>query len=199
MASEIEISQESTPIESVDFFYEAKVEDENVTELIQNAHYGLKADGEMVHKAAVAIGKIGKKAIPILIQTLDTFAEEARLATELRIGISQALVPESYLKQTISAIHVDEEIKKRLRLGYTNPCYPPALALVMIGQDSVDPLLEYLEEGNDWIARLAAIWALGEIGDLRALPYLKKLIRLFGFDLLSKTARTAVRTIKKRN
>ena len=44
-----------------------------------------------------------------------------------------------------------------------------------MGEPAVDPLIETLQD-EDWKVRGAAAWALGNIGDKKALPELEKLL-----------------------
>ncbi len=82
------------------------------------------------------------------------------------------------------------------------PCRPAAFALVLLGEPSVQPLIQCItREDNDWLVKLAAAWALGLIGDKRAVPHLRGLVRFRVFenllsDPLSRTAREAIQRIK---
>ena len=176
--------------------FQRAVADGDIHILIWSSDYGLRADTEFAEKAANAIAQLGEKAIEPLIEALKNSAKEARIVTVQQIGLSPE--PSALRDPSISFI-VDRKIQKELKCWAKSPCYYPALALKLIGQQSVLPLIKYLNrpEGIDWLAKEQAIWALGEIGDRRALNYLKKHAKWFRFDSISRKARQAIRKIKK--
>jgi hypothetical protein len=170
--------------------------------LIRDSKYGLRGNYLRVLWAAEALAQIGQLAIPKLIEALDDFALEARIATAQQMyyrgDLPQGTNYLDYLRHPMGAITIDREIQKRIKRKLPNPCAAPAFALTKIGDASVVPLCDYLAEEKDWIAREAAIWALGEIGDERAVPCLRKLVPFFSLNWLSRRARASLRKIKKR-
>ena len=68
-------------------------------------------------------------------------------------------------------------------------------ALSRMGEPAVDPLIDILGD-EDWRVRGAAAWALGNIGDERAIPELEKLLDdESGF--VKQGAQSAIASIKK--
>ena len=64
-----------------------------------------------------------------------------------------------------------------------------------MGEPAVDPLIETLED-EDWRVRGAAAWALGNLGDEKAIPALENLLDdESGF--VKAGAQSAIATIQK--
>ena len=64
-----------------------------------------------------------------------------------------------------------------------------------MGEPAVDPLIETLDD-EDWRVRGAAAWALGNLGDEKAIPALEKLLDdESGF--VKAGAQSAIATIQK--
>ena len=64
-----------------------------------------------------------------------------------------------------------------------------------MGEPAVDPLIETLND-EDWRVRGAAAWALGNLGDEKAIPALEKLLDdESGF--VKKGAQSAIDSINK--
>jgi hypothetical protein len=89
---------------------------------------------------------------------------------------------------------VDVEVRKRLESGeWPNLCYGPALALSRIGSSAVEPIIEVVLK-EDWLSEAQLLWALGVIGDKRALSVLRSSLSFWKiFDLGSREVRQAAK------
>jgi HEAT repeat protein len=191
-------------------FYDSLVQQKDIKGLLLSSQYGLRADDdEHILLAVNACVAIGAAAIPHLVEALDYFAMDARLA-----AAQQLLGPDhlfafpsrnfsgiDYLRNPAGAWKVDREIQQRLKGldSNRNPCFPPALALSRLGKSSMAPLIQYLQDDRDWLSREVAAWALGEVGDTTAIPTLKRLIRFLRWGRVSAAARRAIRMIEGRH
>lgn len=179
-------------------FYDSLVAKREFTGLINSSQYGLRADDdEHILLAVNACVDIGDEAIPHLIEALDSFAIDARMAVAQQFWAGTGVDYFDMLLDSMGAFRVDREIRRRLRQGAPHPCQPPALALVRIGLASVQPLIDYLTFEKDWISREAAVWALGELRAREALPCIRGIAKFLRFDRLSRAARDAMRKIKR--
>jgi HEAT repeat protein len=179
--------------------YDDLVERRDIRTLIRDLHYGLRADAnEYILLAVNACVDIGAEAIPHLIEALDDFALEARTAVVQQCTGRGIFASRESLRNPTIALMVDSEIQRRWERLVSNPCFPPALALARVGEPSMLPLIQYLQQDRDWLSREVAIWALGEVGDPTAIPTLSRLIRFLHWDRVSATARRAIRQIESR-
>jgi HEAT repeat protein len=182
----------------LDEFYRGFVARQDVTALIESSQYGLRASGSEVGQAQEALAAIGRAAVRPLIEALDHFAIEARMAVAQQMLAPRMGGDLEFMRNPIGALKIDQEIQRRLKQGAPHPCMPPASTLALIGEECVQPLIEYLEEERDWLSREVAVGVLGRVGDRRAIPILKKLVRFLGRDRVSEAARRAIRAIESR-
>ncbi len=115
------------------------------------------------HNSAIeCLTVIGQPAIPAITEALQDQNKDARIAAANVLG---AIRHHDACDALIHALH-DPHINVR---------YAAVEALSKIpSQQSVLPLTQILEQGEDWL-KLPAISALGHIGDFRATPYLIKI------------------------
>jgi hypothetical protein len=164
--------------------------------LIHAREYGVCADDPMVAMRAVdAIRRIGNSAIPELVRALDEWAVGWRLAIRRDYGGS---IGRGKRGADLDDMLIEKHIQHELATGTRNPCAPLLSALVAIGMPCVAPLIEYLDEG-DWLGKLIAVEALGQVAGPDAIPVLKRQTRFLGLDRLSVAARSAIRCIEKRH
>jgi len=115
--------------------------------------------------AAEALGRIGSgQAVDLLIEALEDSSSGVCLAAIValgKMGDERAAIP------LIKKIGYD-------KLGF----YFVPEALVEIGEPAVEPLIEALKDGSPIVCWRAA-WALGEIGDRRAVKPLIEVLKEF--------------------
>lgn len=117
--------------------------------------------------------KLKASAVPYLLDAIETFAIEMRSSASVELGIHPSH-PTRYVQSGSEMKRVDEEIHRRLRSGWPNLCHGAALTLSKIGADAVQPTIAAVRE-KDWLAAIELLWALGEIGDKRAVPLLRRM------------------------
>ncbi len=166
----------------MDEIYKQLIESKDIKELIDSRMIGLRADEDHeIELATKALADIGSEAIPSLLEALDEFALDARIAVTQQRYHRGVFASMEMLQNSAVFGQADIEIQRRLDNEAPLPCYPPALALVKIG-----------------IARESVIWALGELGDRTLIPELKKIIRFLRRDRVSKAAKKAIGKIENK-
>lgn len=131
--------------------------EENVARLIES----LKEDDEHVRVQVLELlEEIGSPAVEQLIEALSSGEKNIRIGSAKALGEikdPRAITP------LIETLKDDNKWVRREASG----------ALSKMGESAVDPLLGILDDA-DWKVRGAAAWALGSIGDKRAIEPLKK-------------------------
>ena len=118
------------------------------------------------------LAKLKASAVPDLLDAIGTYAIIMRGSASVELGIHPNRP--TYIQSRSEFKRVDEEIHRRLRSGWPNLCHGAALTLTKIGGDAVEPAIAAVRK-NDWLAAIELVWALGEIGDKRASPLLRRI------------------------
>jgi HEAT repeat protein len=134
------------------------------------------------------IAKIGKPAVPLLLELIDneSYVEYGRRASEAlgKIGDPEAIPSLLQLYKKIGAWKGREFIIQALA-----KC---------AGTQAVPDLLERLEKQEEcWEIREAILNALGEIGDVRAIPVLAEMLQTCG-PALKESVQTSLAAIRKK-
>jgi hypothetical protein len=141
--------------------------------------------------------KIGASAVSFLIDAMGFYAQEMRSSTSVELGIHP--MRPTYFQSVSEYKNVDAEIHDRLRKGWPNLCHGPAIALSQIGTEAVEPTIKAVSD-QDCLAAVELLWALGEIGDKRALPLLRRTSawwNFFGFPEAKQMAKRSLNSIAK--
>ncbi len=145
-------------------------------------------------QAVKALSELGTRAVSPLIEAMDAFAVEMRYSTAVDLGYHPRH-QSPFLTKTI-----DNEIHRRLKQRWPNLCHAPAMSLVLIGKDAVEPLIE-ATDSEDWLVRVEAIWAASSIGDPRAIPAIRRLSRWWNiveFPEIREMARKGLQLLEKK-
>jgi hypothetical protein len=147
------------------------------------------------YRTARGLCRRGPRVIPALIRAMEDLALGGRMATAQQLGV--------HFLDPAGQGAVEEKVQNLLLGGVANPCRPAAFSLSLLGAPSVGPLMNCLTAETDWLVKDAAAWALGQIGDARAVPALRSVTQSWLFDWLapnplSRTAKQAISAIGKR-
>jgi HEAT repeat protein len=133
-----------------------QLEDDRAVESLVAALRDSDGDKYTQQAAVEALGRIGEPIQEPLIDVLRDGDEGARHRAIAALG------------QMRDARDLTPLIEA-LRSGPSYEVWQGAVeALVQIGEPAVEPLIAVLQ-GDDWMARRRAAWALGQIGDTRAM------------------------------
>jgi hypothetical protein len=138
------------------------------------------------------LAKLKASAVPDLLDAIGTYAILMRGSASVELGIHPSRP--TYIQSRSEMKRVNEEIRRRLRSGWPNLCHGAALTLTKIGGDAVEPTIAAVRE-NDWLAAIELVWALGEIGDKRAGPLLRRIFAWWNVDQFPEVKQMAKRPI----
>jgi len=144
------------------------------------------------HDALKILVSYGTEAMAPLLIALSGYASEMRKSVALDLGL-----PHPHLQGPSHIRAADREVQRRIRDGWQNKCHAPAMALMLIGREAVEPLIREFPEA-DWLARIEILWALGSIRDDRAVPLLRSVLKFWNFwdyPEVKRTARAGLRLI----
>lgn len=161
------MTKEEHPVVLIAFLYNRGDDFDMSIPWTQNVKLRMEIVEELVSR--------GESAVDTLTSALSIYAKEMRQSTAAELGISRTIQTEDEWKT------IDHEIRLRLRgeseFGqgiWPNLCHGPALALLYIGKQTVEPLIKACKE-KDWLVKLEAIRCLGLIKDKKALPVLRRI------------------------
>ena len=117
----------------------------------------------------------GSEAITPLLMSLSGYASEMRKSVALDLGL-----PHPNLQEPSDIRAADRAVQRRIRDRWQNKCHAPAMALMLIGSEAVEPLVRAFSDA-DWLARIEILWALGCIRDVRAVPLLQSVAKWWNF------------------
>jgi HEAT repeat protein len=166
--------------------------------------------GHVYHHIALALGKLKEpRAVEALIEALRNGIEPVRAEAAYALGeIGEPIAVESLIK---ALYDTDEWVRYEaadalLKIGkpaietLINALHDDksiAEVLVKMGESAVKPLIGALKSSN-WEVRRWAAHVLREIGDERALPELKRVMKEDKVPKVSEAAKEAVERIRQR-
>jgi len=181
-----------------------------VTRIIDELIYALESDqieSSIRDEIAHALIKIGEPAVEPLIEYLSwgdsPFGLSGAASALGGVGDERAVGPLSCNLGCQTAVNVTcsynpYDRSKKYGNGYLNLEEESAHALVKIGEPAVEILIEILEQGSEsaYPSRIReAAWALGKIGDVRAIEPLTHALK-DNDSLVQKAAKEALDKIK---
>jgi HEAT repeat protein len=136
----------------------------------------------------------GSEAIPSLLIAMSGYASEMRKSVALDLGL-----PHPNLQGPSHVRAAEREVQRRIRDRWQNKCHAPAMALMLIGREAVEPLIREFPNA-DWLARIEILWTLGSIRDVRAVPLLQSVSKwwnLLDYPEVKRAARAGLSLIRE--
>lgn len=144
--------------------------------------------------AVKTLASHGSEAITPLLIALGGYASEMRKSVALDLGF-----PHPNRQEPSHIRAADREVQRRIRDRWQNKCHAPAMALMLVGRESIEPLIREFPNA-DWLARIEILWVLSSIRDVRAVPLLQSVSKWWNFwdyAEVKHAARTGLRLIRE--